>query len=457
MTAMPNPADLLERTRDRIVELCSEFDVPGIAVGLRIAGKEAVVAHGVASVVSGVEATPDTLFQVGSISKVFTASVAMRLADRGLLDLDAPVRTYLPALRLSDVDVASRLSVRHLLNHTSGLEGDIFDDTGRGDDCITRYVELLADIPQARPLGEGFSYCNAGWVLLGAVLEAVGGGTWDTVLRDEVLRPLGLASTCTLPEEALARRVAFGHHPGPDGAMVPTPVWTYPRAIGPAGLVIADASDLLAFAAAHLAEGRGPEGPWLSPSVARLMREREVAVPGQWPAPEWGLGWIRYDWDGVAAIGHDGGTLGHRAQLRLVPERDVAIVVLTNATTGALVARRLTTELMAHVGIVVPDLPTAPSRPLAPGTISRHAGTYGRRGERWDVAWRQDRLVADVVIDATDLVPPVRAMFDLEPVDELRFLVRNRGEADMVVTFAPDSSWMFNGRHNARQAAALNG
>ena len=93
---------------------------------------------------TGVEATTDSVFQIGSITKVWTATVAMQLVDEGLLDLDAPVADVLPELRLADPDVAKRVTMRHLLTHTSGIDGDVFTDTGRGDDCLEKYVAQLA-------------------------------------------------------------------------------------------------------------------------------------------------------------------------------------------------------------------------------------------------------------------------------------------------------------------------
>ena len=100
----------------------------------------------------------------------------------------------LPELRLSDPEVTRQVTVRHLLTHTSGIDGDVFTDTGRGDDCLERYVALLADVAQNHPLGATWSYCNSGYSLLGRIIEKVTGGTWDAALRERLFTPLGLAA-----------------------------------------------------------------------------------------------------------------------------------------------------------------------------------------------------------------------------------------------------------------------
>ena len=203
--------------------------------------------------------TPESIFQIGSITKVWTATVVMQLVDEGLLDLDAPVVEVLPELRLADPDVTKHVTVRHLLNHTSGIDGDVFTDTGRGDDCIERYVELLAEQTQNHPLGATWSYCNAGFSVLGRVIEVLTEQTWDAALRERLFTPLQMQHAITLPEEALLHAAAVGHVTE-DGHKQVAPVWQLPRSIGPAGLVSANAADVLAFARLHLTGGLGPDG-----------------------------------------------------------------------------------------------------------------------------------------------------------------------------------------------------
>src|SRR6185437_13105108 len=152
----------------RLAVLAERHKVPGASLGILRTGASGrpdeviEAAYGYANFPARIEATTDTLFQIGSMSKVWTATLAMQLIDEGKLDLDAPVADVLPELRLADAEVAKTVTMRHLLNHTSGIDGDVFTDTGRGDDCVEKYVALLAEQKQNHPLGATWSYCNAG-------------------------------------------------------------------------------------------------------------------------------------------------------------------------------------------------------------------------------------------------------------------------------------------------------
>ena len=199
----------------RLAVLAERYRVPGAVLGILRVGDGAdetcLAAYGVVNKETGVETTEDSVFQIGSMTKVWTASIAMQLVDEGKLDLDAPIVDVLPELELSDQDVAQRLTMRHLLTHTSGIDGDVFTDTGRGDDCLEKYVALLAEAAQNHPLEATWSYCNSGFVLVGRVIEKLTDGTWDAAIKERLVGPLGMTHTGTLPEEALLHRAAVGH------------------------------------------------------------------------------------------------------------------------------------------------------------------------------------------------------------------------------------------------------
>jgi CubicO group peptidase (beta-lactamase class C family) len=134
----------------------------------------------------------DTLFWIGSTTKTFTGTAAMRLVEQGNLDLDARVETYLPEFATSDPSVAPQVTVRQLLNHTPGWLGEDYEDTGPGDDALARYVARMARLHQQTPPGEVFAYNNAAIVLSGHVIEAATGSTYEEAVRELVLDPLGM-------------------------------------------------------------------------------------------------------------------------------------------------------------------------------------------------------------------------------------------------------------------------
>src|SRR3954467_3833917 len=233
--------------QDRLTALAEKRGVVGATFAIALGDETVAAATGVLNLRTKAPATNDSLFQIGSITKVWTAVLAMQLVDEGLIDLDEPVVTYLPDFKVADAEGTRTVTTRHLLSHTSGIDGDLFLDTGRGDDCLEKYVAAMADLKQNHPLGATMSYCNSGYIVLGRLIEVVRGKTWDTVLREQLLAPLGLTSAGTLPEEALLHSAAAGHVQPPGGDLQVAPVWGIFRSAGPAGLIHATPRDVLAF------------------------------------------------------------------------------------------------------------------------------------------------------------------------------------------------------------------
>ena len=144
-------------------ESLHRLGVPGASIGIEHDGAEDATGFGVTSIEHPLEVDAETLFQIGSITKTMTGTLALQLVEKGELDLDAPIRRYLPTLRLADADVAERVTTRHLLTHTGGWYGDYFADPSRGDDALERILPELAERPQLAPLGQIWSYCNSGF------------------------------------------------------------------------------------------------------------------------------------------------------------------------------------------------------------------------------------------------------------------------------------------------------
>ncbi|GIF88295.1 serine hydrolase domain-containing protein [Catellatospora chokoriensis] len=364
----------------RLPELLAEHRVPGAAIAVYAGGEVVDHAAGVLNTATGVTATPDAVFQIGSITKVWTATLVMQLADEGRLDLDAPVRRYLPEFALADEAAAAAVTVRQLLCHTAGFEGDIFTDTGPGDDCVEKYVATLGATTQLFPPGELFSYNNAGYCVLGRVVEVLRGKPYDACLREFLFTPLGLSHAATGPYEAILHRAAVGHlQPDPDADPVPAPIWALARSNAPAGAMLAmRPRDLLAFVRMHLDGGRAADGTAvLSPASVAAMQQRQVTVPcSGLMGDAWGLGWEQFDWAGGVVFGHDGGTIGQNAFLRIAPEQGVAIAL--NANGGNPIA--LYTELFPHLlrelaGIEMPVMPVPPAEPSRVDA-ARYLGTY---------------------------------------------------------------------------------
>lgn len=325
-----------------------------------------VASAGVTNLGTGVPTDPHTLCQIGSITKVVTATMILQLRDEGRLALDDAVSSLLPDLRLAG-DLADRVTVRHLLTHTSGLDGDLFTDTGRGDDCLEKYVATLAEAESLFSPGTGWSYCNSGFVLLGRIIEVLDERTWDASLRARISEPLGLTRFVTLPEEVLLHRAALGHIRF-EGAptLSPAPVSSIPRSMGPAGLITSSVDDLLSFGLAFLRGGDTGRGArLLSAESLTEMTDLHHTLPeaARVMAPEWALGWMRDVIDGHRVIWHGGTTIGQNAWLLVLPDDGVALVVFTNGPGGPAAADEVKAALLeAFVGARA----TAPQRPAGP-------------------------------------------------------------------------------------------
>jgi CubicO group peptidase (beta-lactamase class C family) len=364
----------------RLGELARAHGVPGASLAVLANGEVTTAATGVLNLETGVETTVDSVFQVGSITKVYTTTLMMQLADEGRLRLDQPVVELLPDLDLGDAEATRRVTVRHLLTHTSGLQGDHFLDTGRGDDAVDRYVASCRELGFVHPVGATFSYCNSGFVVAGRVIEVLTGRVWDDAFRERLLEPMGAARSVTLPEDALRFRAACGHVADPGEEPHLAPRWMLPRSVGPAGLLCATASDVIAFARMHLEDGHAADGRHvLSAAGVAAMQERQVELPDRWTLGQaWGLGWILFDWDGRRVIGHDGGTIGQAASLRVVPDAGVAVALLTNGGHTRDLSHHLLREILADVaGLDVPR-PLAPPATPVQVDVSPYAGRYER-------------------------------------------------------------------------------
>jgi CubicO group peptidase (beta-lactamase class C family) len=389
------------RLRARISELIAAYRIPSAAIGILHHGEITEFAIGLKSLSTQEFATTDTIYQCGSMTKTWTALAFMQLVDERKVVLDEPVRKYLPGFRVADPEVSARVTPRHLLNHTSGIE-EAYGDPGEDDDVYERMVEDMAGAPQVHPLGHTHGYSAAlGYALLARIMEVIDGKRWDDIMKERLFDPLGLTGTSSWREQVDQDRSATGHliRSLDEGPFV-SPLGYLPRAFGPGGNVNSTAREVLAMAHVFLNGGKASNGTRIvSDDVLREMMESRVSVPDPYMfGPAWALGLIVCDWHGEVVYASDGSTIGQSARLRILPDSNIAISMLTNGGPRDSFYRQTFNEILSELGAVtIPDLPRPdPALRLDP---SRYAGVYQRPGARYEVTAEDDKLHLTFVLD----------------------------------------------------------
>jgi CubicO group peptidase (beta-lactamase class C family) len=403
--------------------------VPGASIAVYRNGRISQAAAGVINIETRVPTTPDTVFQIGSISKTFTATLIMQLVDEGLIDLDAPLRTYLPDFHVLDAQASRKVTIRQLLCHTSGIEGDLFVDSGRGDDSIARLQDMGRLLPQLFAPGERLSYCNFGFAMLGRVIELLTSQTFDTAMRERIFKPLRMTHALTLPEETLKYSCAIGHVENPkkpsEQRLSPMP-WLSHGQKAAGATPSMSAADLLKFVAMHLNGGRSNDGQRIvSAAGVRMMQKQQHRLSQSVRADvnAWGLGWMLGTWSGKKVYGHDGGTVGQYSFLRVLPSKKLAVVLLTNGGDAGALFNEIFETTFAHFGkLSMPQFPGPMQRP--PADMERIVGHYenltgaitisSRKGQLSVKVTPKPGMLAGMTLTDTPAYPINRNLIGLE-------------------------------------------
>jgi CubicO group peptidase (beta-lactamase class C family) len=407
MVPLPRPALPIEhhvkpaldpdRLSDTLSALAFKHQVPGAQLAIHRSGETWAIQVGELEHASGRLVTQNAAFPIGSITKTFTATVAMILVADGDLELDAPLGEHLP--ELGD-DLGSELTLRQILSHTGGLaEGPDSTDTLAS---IRRYVRDHCHSKNlVLPPGTGFSYSNMGYVLIGRLIETITGMTWWDAIESILLWPLRIEPTFIKPTfvgaagcRPLGRPLATGH--SVNTALGRTRPLTQSLALAeaPAAGLAVSAIDLLALGLTQL-ESFASE---LLPSVyAEQMRQAVLSAEPFGIADGWGLGLAVFRHEDTLWVGHDGNADGTACYLRVDPVNGSVVAFTSNANLGLYMWQELVEELRraglpieSHLTVGALGLPTAPP----PGCV----GSY-RNGDTEYLVTRQENGKHCLVID----------------------------------------------------------
>jgi CubicO group peptidase (beta-lactamase class C family) len=347
---------------DEVMRGLVHADGPGAAVAVRRGGEIVHSAgYGLANVEWGIPIDTETVFRIGSITKQFTAAAVLKLAADGKLSLDDPLERHLPDYPVG----ARRITIRHLLNHTSGIKSytamPAFAEIMRRDLPLAALIAVFKDAPPDFQPGQRFLYNNSGYILLGAVIEAASGQSYEAYLKQAFFEPLGLTRTSYLHNDPVVPKRASGYAQGRTLVNAPPLSMTLPHAAGALG---STAEDLLAW---ELALRGGP--------AVAAADYAAMTTPGRLNdgAPiSYGFGLVNQTYRDHRLVGHGGGINGFVSNLAYWPGHDLAIAIVSNSSAFPV---QQAAFALARRAIGEPDL-TREAVALDDAALASCAGDY---------------------------------------------------------------------------------
>jgi len=332
------PAITQEQTDaiDAVVEgMMAELGVPGTALGI-VQDGELVYGkgYGVTEIGADNPVTPQTIFSTASVAKTLTAIAVMQLVEAGKIELDAPVTTYLPYFEMAD-DRYKEITVGQILGHRAGipdfdwLAPGYYDNPNNSDGALEDVVYSLKTAELLSEPGESFSYSTMGFAILGDVIAKVSGQSYEDYISEHIFDTLDMTSTHQRFTELDLDRMASPHVPGPNGGWIVNPVFPYAREEGPGSHFYTSLEDMAKYATAHLRQGVG-ENALLTPESYQQMWTQVSDTPFPPPDTGYGMGWMTGEYGGHRVVGHAGIDLGYNAFISLLPNDDIALIIMAN-------------------------------------------------------------------------------------------------------------------------------
>ncbi|MXX56076.1 MAG: beta-lactamase family protein, partial [Gemmatimonadetes bacterium] len=424
----------------------TQKDLAAVSIAL-VDDRDVVWAEGFGEQEPGVPATAETVYRVGSVSKLFTDIAVMQLVERGEVDIDAPVRGYLPDFA-PDNRSGTPITLRQLMSHRSGLireppAGNYFDDAGAS---LGATVASLAGTPQIYEPETRTKYSNAGIAVVGYTLEVTQSVPFTDYVERAVLDPIGMTSSAFAPEPAIVDDLAEAYMWGFDRGFFDAP--TFELGMAPAGSMYSTVLDLARFMGVMFQRGElpdegaeaggddteSPQRRLLEAATLEAMWEPQFAEPGA--TAGYGLGFAVDERFGQRWLGHGGAIYGFSTQLAFLPDSRIGVVVVsavdgTNTITSRIADAALELMLAARDGEPLPPVPPG-TDPLPTARALALEGTYGTEGDALDLDHRNGRL----------FMTPVRGGATIE--------IRSRGD-----TLVVDDRLAYGQRFLAAASSAL--
>lgn len=403
--------------QNAFLDACANHNLVGASLAIRHQGQEQTSQWGITNLADPNPVTPGTRFQIGSITKLMTAAMIMKSVQDGLLQLDDVVAAHLPDFHIHDHVARAQVTIRHCLTHQSGIDGDFFPNDDASGPSVASYISKMSDLPSLYMPGQGpFAYCNAGFVLLGRVLEQLYNNDWSSLVKEMIFDHAKTDGDVD-PFNAISNGQAIGHTPDKNGSLQPATANPFlAQSSAPAGSAIyMSASELLQFMTAFAS------GDLVSPENRNKMWEQVISLPpfAMEGATGWGLGWIIGDHGQYRHVGHSGTTIGQYAYMRHFPDYDFTYVVLTNSPSKQLDQDIYQAVIKALTDTAPSENPQQSNWEYNPNLVT---GTYQSLGMRHTITQTDGRLelrIDDRIFNAPSveatLTPFCPGVFDVVP------------------------------------------
>ena len=310
-----------------VTEQMNALGIPGMALGIVRNGQ---IAHlggfGVADS-SGRAVTPQTPFYIGSVTKSFTALAVMQLVEAGKIELDAPVQRYLSWFELADKEASAKITVRNLLNQTSGISTKDGDRFWGGQQGLEEHVRGLNEIQLTQPVGTTYQYSSLNFNIAGVIVEKVSGQSYADYVTQHIFEPLAMRHSYASRAPALADGLAAGHHYMFGHAFERD--YDVPLSNGPGGGLIASVEDMTHYAMAQLSDGRYGDTSILSAQGIAELHAPAISSGGN---QHYAMGWVVDSADGKPVIQHTGDIGTFHSVAVLMPDRGSGFILLANAS-----------------------------------------------------------------------------------------------------------------------------
>lgn len=422
-----------------ILEELKETGTPGAAVAVIRDGRIIFSkGFGVMSVEAGGQITPDTLFRLGSTTKMFTGAALVTLSEKNQLKLDEPIGKYAKGLSPK----LAQLTPHQLISNTAGVGDFSAPPPSHDDSALAAAVRSWKDDVLFGEPGKIYSYSSPGFWLAGYVIEETGKKPYSDMMDELVFRPLKMNRTTFRPLVALTYPLALGHAAGSDGKpAIVRPAYNN-VAQWPAGSIFSSTNDLSRFVMALLADGRLDGAQVLSPSLFKSLSGKHTLIPGE-TYGYYGYGLLNFEERGVRLVMHGGFSRGYGSMIQMAPEQRFAVIVLTNRsgiTLNKTTAKAK--ELFLPLKAAVAEKPKE-KMPLTSADLAGFPGKYVNGPQTWEILLKDNRL----------FLKDAQAEYELAKTGAQKLSFGERLENDIATVPGSDSKteYIFTGLYSARR------